>query len=150
MEVINPKQTIFYTIERAIKTYRQFAQRSISGHGIDITVDQLLVLRAIQDYEGISQTQIAGMIFKDYASVTRIIDLLVKKLYLNRDYHENDRRRHRLTITTEGKKVINKLNPVVAGYRQRALENIQPEEIESIRTVLEKITSNCMVGVETD
>lgn len=147
MQVINPGQTIFYTIERAIKTYRQYAQRSISEHGIDITIDQLLVLRAIQDFDGISQTQIAGMIFKDYASVTRIIDLLVRKNYLQREYHKNDRRRHHLKITASGSKVIAKLNPVVANYRQNALENISEEEITALRNVLEKITDNCAISV---
>ncbi len=43
MQVINPKHTVFYSIEKAIKTYRQFAQRRLSVRNIDITIDQLLV-----------------------------------------------------------------------------------------------------------
>lgn len=143
MQVINPKHTVFYSIEKAIKTYRQFAQRRISAQNIDITIDQLLVLRAIQDYNGISQTQIGELIFKDYASVTRMIDLLVKKGYLKRSYHPEDRRRHALRITPAGEEVIAKLNTVVAGNRQRALEGIPVEEIEQLRHILNKIIENC-------
>jgi MarR family transcriptional regulator, transcriptional regulator for hemolysin len=143
MQVINPKHTVFYSIEKAIKTYRQFAQRRISAQNIDITIDQLLVLRAIQDYKGISQTQIGELIFKDYASVTRMIDLLVKKGYLKRSYHPEDRRRHALRITPVGEEVITTLNTVVAGNRKRALEGIQPEEIEQLRDILNKIIENC-------
>lgn len=146
MHVINPRQTIFYSIEKAIKTYRQFAQKCISAEGIDITIDQLLVLRAIQDYVGISQSQIGEMIFKDYASVTRMIDLLVKKDYLRRAYHEADRRRHALNITAQGQEVIDRLNPIVAGYRSTALQNVTEGEINQVRNVLEKLVENCQNG----
>lgn len=144
MKVINPKETIFYSIERTIKSYRQFAQRAITSEGIDITIDQLLVLRAIQDYEGISQTKISEMIFKDYASVTRIIDLLVKKEYLERSYHAEDRRRHQLTITKDGSGIIKKLNPIVANYRKKALINIPEEVIKNVKRVLDEISENCL------
>lgn len=144
MQVINPKKTIFYSIEKAIKTYRQYAQRCINASNLDITIDQQLVLRAIQDYDGISQSQIGEMIFKDYASVTRMIDLLVRKGYLKRSFHSEDRRRHQLTITPEGTAVIKKLNPVVAKYRNDALADIPENDVEKIRSILERITKNCL------
>ncbi|MBK8504114.1 MAG: MarR family transcriptional regulator [Saprospiraceae bacterium] len=146
MQVINPQQTVFYSIEKAIKTYRQFAQRCISNEGIDITIDQLLVLRAIVDYEGISQSQIGEMIFKDYASVTRMIDLLVKKGYLHRAYHQEDRRRHALNITTQGQEVIERLNPIVSEYRSTALHNVHENEVNLVRKVLKKLIENCTNG----
>ncbi|MCB0655537.1 MAG: MarR family transcriptional regulator, partial [Saprospiraceae bacterium] len=142
MTVINPSRTVFYAIEKAIKTYRQYAQRQISGQGIDITVDQLLVLRAIQDHPGIAQNQIAEMVFKDYASVTRMIDLLVKKKYLQRKIHSQDRRRFELTITREGSQILNQLDEVVANYRQQALQGISARDEEILHQLLGKITDN--------
>jgi DNA-binding MarR family transcriptional regulator len=146
MQVVNPRQTIFYSIEKAIKTYRQFAQRCISNEGLDITIDQLLVLRAIQDYQGISQSQIGEMIFKDYASVTRMIDLLVKKDYLQREHHGQDRRRHALNITARGREVIDRLNPIVSEYRHIALQNVNENEVKLVRNILEKLIENCTNG----
>ncbi len=73
---------IFYTLERSIKTYRQFAQKNITGGGFNITIDQWLVLKTIQENSTISQQQLDAKVFKDFASVTRIIELLVKNGYL--------------------------------------------------------------------
>ena len=143
MPVAYPSQTVFYAIEKAIKVYRQFAQRRITSRGIDITVDQLLILRAIQDHEEITQKQIADMVFKDYASITRIIDLLVKKEYLQRKMHPVDRRRFDLTITTDGNQVLAQLDETVASYRKDALRGISKSEVDSLQKLLQKITDNC-------
>ena len=143
MPVANPSQTVFYAIEKAIKVYRQFAQRRITSRGIDITVDQLLILRAMQDHEEITQKQIADMVFKDYASITRIIDLLVKKEYLQRKMHPVDRRRFDLTITTDGNQVLAQLDETVASYRKDALRGISKSEVDSLQKLLQKITDNC-------
>lgn len=143
MPVINPSKTIFYSIEKAIKVYRQFAQRRINAEGIDITVDQLLILRAIQDHASITQKQIAEMVFKDYASVTRIIELLVRKEYLKREMHTQDRRRFVLTFTQAGKHVLTRLDPIVANYRKDALNGITNNEEEMLQKLLLKIASNC-------
>lgn len=143
MTVINPSQTVFYAIEKTIKVYRQFAQKRIVVQGIDITVDQLLILRAIQDHEEITQKQIADMVFKDYASVTRIIDLLVKKEYLERKMHTVDRRRFDLTITEAGNQVLNHLDDTVDTYRKDALNGISKNDEELLKKLLQKITNNC-------
>lgn len=141
MEII--EETIFYHLEKSIKIYRQFAQKRINEHGFDITIDQWLILKVVQDKNDISQQQIANMIFKDMASVTRMIELLVKKEYLQRDFHKTDRRRFRLIITARGKKVIQKLTPIIKTNRQTALQNFTQKEIEGLKKALSTIIINC-------
>jgi MarR family transcriptional regulator, transcriptional regulator for hemolysin len=136
-------QVLFFTIEKSIKTYRQFAQRQIDNAGIDITIDQWLVLKSIQDLPDISQHQIAENVFKDYASVTRMIELLVKKEYLLREFHKTDRRRFNLVITRKGQAVIQKLIPVIAANRKQALKSLTKQEIEKNKTFLHRIIENC-------
>ena len=143
MQIENPQETIFYAIEKAIKTYRQFAQRNINAKNIDITVDQLLVLRAIDDFPGISQTSISKMVFKDFASITRMIELMVRRGYLERTYHQQDRRRHALNVTKLGKSVLRRLNKIVAKNREVALSGLSQEVQDELRTHLEKISMNC-------
>ncbi|MBK7712103.1 MAG: MarR family transcriptional regulator [Bacteroidales bacterium] len=49
--------------------------------GLDITIDQWLVLKTIENNAGMTQQQIAINVFKDYASITRIIEILVTKSF---------------------------------------------------------------------
>ena len=137
------EQVIFYTLDKAIKKYRQFAQRRISEAGLDITIDQWLVLRAIQEQPGISQLEIADKVFKDAASVTRIIDLLIKKNYLIRDTHDTDRRRFILELSGEGKALIRKVSKVAEENRSCALNGVGEKELFQLKETLTKIINNC-------
>ncbi|HEY8398517.1 MAG TPA: MarR family transcriptional regulator [Flavihumibacter sp.] len=135
--------TFFYVLERAIKSYRQMAQRKISQEFGDITVDQLLVLQTMKDQPELTQQQIALAVFKDYASITRIIDLLVRKGFINRTGHPTDRRRFELTLTAEAEDLLAAVHPRIMKNRKIALNGISQDEISIARKVLAAITENC-------
>ena len=135
--------TFFYVLEKSIKTYRQMAQRTISDEFGSITVDQLLVLQTMNDHPELTQQQIAVAVFKDFASITRIIDLLVRKGFLKRSDHPTDRRRFELTVTPEGEDLLRLVRPRILKNRKIALEGISEEEFAITRKVLEKIAENC-------
>jgi DNA-binding MarR family transcriptional regulator len=136
--------TVFYVIEIAIKTYRQHAQRRITEAGYDITIDQWLVLKTLLDNPSATQQELAAAVFKDFASITRIIELLVTKEYLDRSPHETDRRRFKLSFTKSGLKIIESLKPIVQSYRKAALKGIPAEDILHLKTTLNRITLNTL------
>lgn len=143
MKKNNPTGTVLYTIEQTIKEYRKISQKNISQIVNDITVDQALVLIIIDKNSNYSQKEIAELIFKDNASITRIIELMVKKEYLTRKTNELDRRKFNLEITEKGKKTIELLNPAILKNRQTALEGLSEDEIELLDKILTKIILNC-------
>lgn len=144
MNLDNPTGTVLYSLEQAIKTYRRFCQHNISQHLDDITVDQWLALLVIDKYSELSQVEIARMIFKDYASLTRMIDLLVKRGYLQRKPNPKDRRRHLLELTPKGKEGIKLLSPTVNYNREQALRGFAPDEIQLLESFLQRIIKNCL------
>lgn len=147
MNEVNPvsrlEDVLFYVIEKAIKSYRQFAQRNIREVNKDITIDQWLILKTINDNPDITQREIAEYVFKDDASITRMIDLLVKKGFLERSLYPEDRRRSGLGLTPLGKMTKQDLMPIILNNRGIALEGLSEEEINTLRKVLQKITVNC-------
>jgi len=138
-----PNNTVFYKIERVIKEYRQFAQKQISKTFNDITIDQALIFVLISDNPNMSQEELGKITFKEKASVTRMIELLRKNNYLERDIHETDRRRFRLTPTKKGKIALDKIIKIINRNRQVALNNIKPDEILLLGTTLNKLIDNC-------
>jgi len=137
------KDITFYTMDKAIRTYRVFAQKRLRDNGYKITIDQWLIIKAILENPGISQQEIGEKVFKDNASVTRIIELLVKSEYLEREVNQNDRRKSNLKVTVEGKRIIEKVHDLVLENRKTALAGILPEELEILNKTLKKIISNC-------
>ena len=119
------------------------AQRTISDEYGSITVDQLLVLHTMKYQPELTQQQIAAAVFKDFASITRIIDLLVRKGFLKRSDHPTDRRRFELTLTPEGEDLLVQVRPRILKNRRIALEGVEEEEMAIARKVLARIVENC-------
>src|SRR5690606_41879789 len=86
----NIESVVFYTIDKSIKAYRQYAQKQLKEAGFQVTIDQWLVLKNIQELPQISQQELSRRVFKDNASVTRIIDLLVKQGISSAESAENN------------------------------------------------------------
>lgn len=143
MEFNTPTQTALYSIEQAIKEYRKFCQRNISTVIDDITIDQCLVLIILDKQNSLSQKEIAAQIFKDTASITRMIELMVNKEYLTREIDKEDRRRFELKLTQKGKDTLQLLTPVIEQNRKTALYGLTDLEINQLYDTLQKIISNC-------
>src|SRR5687767_13993785 len=133
----------FYSLESAIKSYRRFAQARIEQSGLDITIDQWLVLKTIQESPTASQQEVAAVVFKDFASVTRIIQLLESKQYVRRHTHKTDGRRSSLRLTRAGAALIRDLEPIIRANRRQALHGLSAAEIGRVREILAIITRNC-------
>ena len=133
---------IFYKIDKAIRSYRMFAQKQLKASGYKISVDQWLVIKAILENPGMPQQEIASLVFKDNASVTRIIEILVQLGYLSRNIHETDRRKTNLEVTEEGKQIIQSVQSLVNQNRRVALNGISERALQNMNQTLTKIIEN--------
>ncbi|NHM06100.1 MarR family transcriptional regulator [Flavobacterium sp. CYK-4] len=138
LETIN-----FYLLDKAIRTYRVYSQKKLRENGFKITVDQWLVIKVLMENPGISQLSLAEKAFKDNASITRIIELLVKSKYLDRKVNPKDRRTSILKVTPDGEEIINKVQGLVLQNRKVAQTGITIEELENLNITLKKIIKNC-------
>ncbi|QJW89477.1 MarR family transcriptional regulator [Spirosoma taeanense] len=134
---------IFYVLDKTIKQYRQFAQANIDRAGIDITIDQWLVLNVIREAPALGQLEIGERVFKDQASVARIIELLVKKNLLVQTASQQDRRRVNRAITTQGQQLLEDVAPIITQNRSTALQGLSDSAIQQLRQTLETIFRNC-------
>ncbi len=143
MELILPSETIFHAIESSIKAYRKFAQQQIGAQIEGITIDQSLALIYIDKYPALNQMALAEFLFKDTASLTRMIKTMVKNGFIKRDINPEDLRRYKLSLTTKGKKVVEALPEVITFNRRTALEGISQDDQNTLRRILQKIRDNC-------
>lgn len=140
------QDVLFYSLESAIKAYRRFAQARLHAAGVDVTIDQWLVLKTLHESADVTLQQVGVAVFKDIASVTRIVQLLERKGLLRRTPHPSDGRRSELVLTSAGESVIRTVEPIAQANRRQALDGIDAEEVARLRAVLHRITENCDVG----
>lgn len=142
--ILHPDQTIFYAIERAIKLYRRHAQAKFKSLEQDITIDQLLVLSKIDQNPKISHAELSELIFKDMASISRILALLEKKEYIKREIDPSNKRRFKTKVRTKGKEILIQLAPQVKENRTQALQDLSEDEVQTCINILNKISNNIM------
>lgn len=142
MEFKNPSETIFYHIEKAIKQYRIMAQGNLNELGYRITINQILLLIQIDRKPDISQVELAELLFKDVASITRMIELMVKEGFIERKESKIDRRKKDLNVTKKGKKLLDLAIPIISENREIAQKGITEKERETLIKLLNKIITN--------
>ncbi|GAB5554572.1 MAG: hypothetical protein Sapg2KO_41630 [Saprospiraceae bacterium] len=146
MDFTLPRNTIFYELERTIKLYRKLSQDHIDQTGYDVSVNQLILLIQIVKNPKLTQVELSEVIFKDFASIARMVDLLVKKDFLKRTENPKDRRKKDLIPTPKGIKMVNELVPVINNYRALALKGIDPDEVAKTLKLLETLADNCITN----
>mgnify|MGYP001461823370 FL=1 len=124
---------------------KKFVQNSHNS-GIDISMDQWLVLGPIWENEGISHKEISEYSLKDKTSVTKIIDTLEKKNLVVRVPDQLDHRIKRVVLSNKGKKLFLEVIPVMELTRDQLRKGITDKEIELLRSVLSKIYKNSITN----
>ncbi|PSL02563.1 MarR family winged helix-turn-helix transcriptional regulator [Cecembia rubra] len=131
-----------FLLDRTARRVKQYAQRKFKLEDFDLTVDQWLVMKNLSENELLSQTELAQMVFKDQPTLTRIIDILSKKGYVERIPHPQDRRSFQLVLTETGKLKVKELKPKVAFIREKAWENLNERDFEEFKRILNTIYKN--------
>lgn len=137
------KELFFYMIDKTIKTHRQYTQNRLRSQGYNLTVDQWLLLTTLATEEAMTQNELAAVIFKDKASINRMLTPLIKKRLLKKEFNEIDKRKTALKISDEGEKLLRDMHPLVLENRKLALEGISEQEIAQVRKVLSRVIANC-------
>ena len=120
---------------------KRFVQNS-HKYGLDISLDQWLVLGPVWKNEGISQKNISEYSGKDKTSVTKIIDTLEKKNLVVRVADQLDHRVKRVVLSNKGRELFLNVMPVMSQTRDELRNGISDKEIESLKIVLNKIYKN--------
>ncbi|GAB3234614.1 MarR family transcriptional regulator [Algoriphagus aestuariicola] len=131
-----------FLLDRTARKVKQYAQQQFKTGEFDVTVDQWLVLKNLAENELLSQTELANLVFKDNPTLTRIIDLLCKKSYVERIPHPQDRRSFQLHLTEAGLTKVNELRPKILEIREKAWENLTASDFEEFKRILNTIYKN--------
>ncbi len=120
---------------------KKFVQNSHNS-GLDISMDQWIVLGPIWENDGLSHKEISEYCLKDKTSVTKIIDTLEKKNLVVRFADQLDHRVKRVVLSNKGKELFLQAIPIMELTRDQLREGITEQDIESLRSVLTKIYNN--------
>lgn len=146
MDVNDEAKKIGYYLERTSRLVKLRYLQAFAQLGIDITPEQWVMLDSLYQRNGQSQTELAGDSYKNAPTVSRIIDLLEKKGFVERQRFENDRRRYKIFLTDAGKSVVEKVQPAVSSLRQQSWDNLSDEDYTQFIRVINQVFDNLKGG----
>ena len=131
-----------FQLEKAAKQFKKRKNALLKAAGINITSDQWVLLKNILEFEGISQIDLADRCYKEPASVTRILDILEKKGWVERKRRSGNRREYNLYATPRGLQLIAAVLPVANEITALGSKELSKVEIQNLANMLSKIYQN--------
>ena len=120
---------------------KRFVQNA-TGSGLEISLDQWMVLGPIWQLESASQKELGEMCLKDKANITRIIDALEQKNLVVRIEDQIDHRIKRVVLTNAGRQLFFDVLPIMEKTREEVRKDISDQDIDTFKIVLSKILEN--------
>jgi len=139
---MNIESIILFQIDKTSKVSKLYSQREFDRLGMGITVEQWILLKIIEENDGLTQKELADKSLRDPASITRTLDLLNKKGFVERRPVEDNRRQYSICLKKEGKSFIKKYMPVISSHRAKSIVGITEQELEVLTLLLGKIQKN--------
>ncbi len=117
-------------------------QKNFRQAGLEITIEQWSILYHLWKEDSLSQQQLCNRTYRDKPSITRLIDNLEKQKLVKRTGAKHDRRINLVCLTENGKALQNTTILLANQTMNEALVTVKKEEIEIVKSVLEKVYDN--------
>jgi MarR family transcriptional regulator, organic hydroperoxide resistance regulator len=107
-----------------------------------VSVAEWAVLRRLWQEEGFTQVVLADRMGVRKASLTSVLTSLERKGFMRRTRWGDDRRKYHLFLTKRGRDLEGELLPIGAAINGMAVSGIDPEEVDLVVLLLEKLIAN--------
>lgn len=132
-----------------VKVLEYHMHDAFKEHGLDLTKEQMIVLKRLHDQDGMSQNELAFLTLRDKSSLTRLLNKMEKKDYIIRKQCKVDKRINRVYLTKLGKTIFKTSKPIINKMIHKMEQNISQIEKKQIIEILKKVQSNFESKVES-
>lgn len=140
--VIDFENSIGPWLGSTIKLLEYHLQEKFNTHGLDLTKEQMIVLKRLHDQDGLSQNELAFLTLRNKSSLTRLLANMENKDYIIRKQCKEDKRINHVYLTSFGKEIFEKSKPAIKEMMEIMEHNISNEEKEQTIQTLKKIQHN--------
>ena len=127
-------------LSRAEKGYTKLLNRAFIKAGYDLSREQHELLRVLWVEDHVNQQTISLRLQKDKYNVTKLLNTLTKRGFVERKMCQEDKRNNFVVLTDKGVQVQQTLNKIEEQIHLDLTFAIASEEIKSGVWVLKKLT----------
>lgn len=116
--------------------------RKMRKNGIDMDIDEWIAMVHINHFDKQNQNQLVKATNRNKTAVTRLVNELEEKGWVERREDKADRRNNHIVLTPAGKKIYGKAVMLAEDTTEDAMNGISANEYKTWRNVTEKILDN--------
>jgi DNA-binding MarR family transcriptional regulator len=121
-----------------LKLARELRRES---HALGVTGGQVSLLIQIHKHRGIGVRDLAALERMSPAAMSGYVDRLERAGLVQRTRNPDDRRRHGLSVTAEGERVLRSVKSRRTAWLAARLEDLSPEELDAVDAAVEPLLS---------
>ncbi|MDR0786569.1 MAG: MarR family transcriptional regulator [Gemmatimonadota bacterium] len=134
-------------LSELIRVY-QFRDREMISR-FDLSVTQAHALESIGDNEPLSMNDLAGRLFLDKSTTSRVIDSLERKGLARREANQADRRSLRLSVTPAGRELLDTIRSGILAEEKRLLAEFEPAVRREMTRLISRLARAASARVDT-
>ncbi len=138
----------FYSAEETVgflmwETMRRFVRefsRRIERHGVSF--GHWPFLRVLWEQDGLTQRELALRAGMSAPTALAVLEALERRGFVSREPDPHDRRKRKVYLTPQGRRVYPKVVPEVRAVNVRALRGLDATERERLKALLRRLRAN--------
>ncbi len=129
-------------IGKTSKIVDYYLHEAFLQHGLDVSKEQMIVLKKLHHEDGLNQNELAHLTWRDKSSLARLLAKMERKGYIIRRQHDLDKRVNLVYLTESGREVFRNTRPIIQNAIDIMEKDINKSEIERMIEILKQIQEN--------
>ena len=138
----NLDDSLGFIVRKAQTALHNRLFKNFKEEGLDVSPEQWGIMVRLMANERVSQSDIALKSSRNHSSITRIIDTMSQKNLVVRVEHPTDRRTNLITLSAEGKQLMEKLMQSAERTLEESKAKISAADMKICKDVLLKVIEN--------
>ncbi|MEC6822807.1 MarR family transcriptional regulator [Photobacterium piscicola] len=109
---------------------------------LSVTPMHVRVIKIINKMTPCTAIDIATMLERDKAQITRLVNTLIEKEFITKIANPTDKRSSYLCVTERGMEIVEKLAVIDNAMQEKITEHISSDEIAVFQQLADKMTDN--------
>ncbi len=136
------EDSIGQLLGRTRRAFSNHLNRSFLASGLEINIDQFVILGLLFDNDNKCQQDLAVLTGKDKSSIARLLNNMERKGLITRRAASNDRRQKHINLTEKSNNLKDDISLLIEKTLRNAQQDIDPEKLQICKDVLKQIYKN--------
>ncbi|TMM52116.1 MarR family transcriptional regulator [Maribacter algarum] len=138
-DLIDFEKSIGPWLGKTVKIVDYYLQEAFQNAGLDLTKEQMIVLKKLHEKDGLNQNELAFLTYRDKSSLARLLAKMESKKYVVRKQSAEDKRSNEVFLTKEGREMFKRTRPVIKSIMDVMEQDISKKEKQQIIGILKKV-----------